>query len=229
MKTIRHWDLVFSVLNYRRILYPVDFSLRCRQMAPLAVEVASRFSSEVILLHVIEVPLVCDAPEFIEKQRDRMNAELEEFAESAFSELPVKRLLVVAQAERNHADLIMMPTYGRGIFRRQLLGSVTAKVLNDSRIPIWTNAHNDRYPVPMDYRLGCIVCATANGERDEQVRQAASELAQAYDAEVHLVYSPGGQGVRQAAEDYGADLVVIGRGEHATGIIRESPCPVLSV
>lgn len=45
--------------------------------------------------------------------------------------------------------------------------------------------------------------------------------------------------VRQTAEDSGADLVIIGRGRlkehfepmraHSTAIIRESPCPVLSV
>jgi nucleotide-binding universal stress UspA family protein len=49
--------------------------------------------------------------------------------------------------------------------------------------------------------------------------------------------------VRQMAGDYGADLVIIGRGRgrergterlaarrtHSTGIIRESPCAVLSV
>ena len=45
--------------------------------------------------------------------------------------------------------------------------------------------------------------------------------------------------VRDAAKEFGADLVVIGRGciherlgrlrSHSAGIIRESPCPVLSL
>ena len=271
-------------------------------MAPLTVEVARKFSSGVILLHVLDpLPLVCYSPEFssftskdfIEKQRDTMSAELEEFAESAFNGIEVKRLVVsgdaaesiVAQAERNSVDLIMMPTHGRGLFRRLLLGSVTAKVLNDSTIPVWTNAHCDRFPVPPDYGVRRILCAIDTGMENVHVLRVAADLALAYEADVHLVHALAGQeafrentidpglrqylmrmareqiermqsdagtnwelcvkaapveaAVRQTAEDYGADLVVIGRGRlkehfepmraHSTAIIRESPCPVLSV
>ncbi len=38
-------------------------------------------------------------------------------------------------------DLIAMPPHGYGPFRRALLGSVTAKVLHDAKIPVWTDAH----------------------------------------------------------------------------------------
>src|SRR5271166_1523972 len=105
------------MLDYRRILYPVDFSLRCRQMAPLVAEVARKFRSEVVLLHCLDpLPVVCYAPEFsyfapaefIEKQRHTMSAELEEFAESAFDDMRVSCRIVtgdpadciVAQAEQ---------------------------------------------------------------------------------------------------------------------------------
>ena len=53
------------MLHYRRILFPVDFSLRCRQMAPLVADVARKFFSEVVLLHALDpLPVVCYAPEF---------------------------------------------------------------------------------------------------------------------------------------------------------------------
>lgn len=289
------------MLNYRRILYPVDFSLRCRQMAPLVAEVARKFRSEVVLLHSLDpLPLVCYAPEFsyfvpaefIEKQRQTMSAELEEFAESAFIDMPVSRVIVtgdpadsiIAQAERN-IDLIMMPTHGRGLFRRLLLGSVTSKVLNDTACPVWTNAHCERFPVPPDYHLRRILCAIDTGKEDVRVLRIAADLAHEYDAGVHLVHALTGQeafyentidpglrqhlmriardqinqlqleagtnwelcvkaapvedSVRRAAEGFGADVVIIGRSRlkehfepvrmHSTAIIRESPCPVLSV
>jgi nucleotide-binding universal stress UspA family protein len=289
------------MLHYRRILYPVDFSLRCRQMAPLVAEVARKFRSEVILLHSLDpLPVVCYAPEFtyfapvefIEKQRHTMSAELEEFAESAFERMRVSRLIVtgdpaesiIAQAERD-IDLIMMPTHGRGLFRRLLLGSVTSKVLNDTSCPVWTNAHCERFPVPPDYQLRRILCAVDTGIENTHVLRVAGDLAYEYDAAVHLVHALPGQeayyentidpglrqylmrsareqinqlqyeaatnwelcvkaapvedAVRQVAEDYGADLVIIGRGRlkehfepmrtHSSAIIRESPCPVLSV
>lgn len=295
------------MLHFRRILYPVDFSLRCRQMAPLVAEAGRKFSSEVILLHVLDpLPMVCYAPEFsyfapaefIENQRQTMSAELEEFSLTAFPAIeghatPVKCLIgtgdpaesIVAQAERNNIDLIMMPTHGRGLFRRLLLGSVTAKVLHDTTCPVWTNAHCERFPVRPDHQIRQILCAVDTGIENVHVLRVAADLANEYDAGVHLVHAVAGQeayyentidpglrqylirtarerikalqdeagtnwelcvkaapvedAVRQVAEDYGADLVVIGRGRrkehfepmrvHSTAIIRESPCPVLSV
>src|SRR5205085_1726554 len=49
--------------------------------------------------------------------------------------------MVLECAGASHADLIAMPTHGYDIFRRILLGSVTAKVLHDAKIPVWTDAH----------------------------------------------------------------------------------------
>ncbi len=294
------------MLHYRRILYPVDFSLRCRQMAPLVAEVGRKFFSEITLLHVLDpLPVVCYAPEFtyfapnefIEKQRHAMTAELEEFAEREFPESSfgthIKRVIVtgepadaiIAYAERASIDLVMMPTHGQGLFRRLLVGSVTAKVLNDSAYPVWTNAHCERFPVPPDFQLRRILCAVDTGMENAHVLRVASDLSHEYDAAVHLVHAVAGQeafyentidpglrqyrlrtareqidnlqcevgthwdlcvkaapvqeAVRQVAEDFGADLVIVGRGRpkehfepmrtHSTAIIRESPCPVLSV
>lgn len=39
---------------------------------------------------------------------------------------------IVAYANNHDSDLIIMPTHGYGVFRRRLLGSITAKVLHDS-------------------------------------------------------------------------------------------------
>jgi nucleotide-binding universal stress UspA family protein len=270
-------------------------------MAPLVAGVARKFFSEVVLLHALDpLPVVCYAPEFtyfepgefIDKQRQTMAHELSEFAEAEFGELPVKRVIVTgdaaesiaAQAARHNIDLIMMPTHGRGVFRRLLLGSVTSKVLNDCPFPVWTTAHCDRVPV-RPHQIQRILCAMDTGMENVRVLEVAADLAYEYDAEVHLVHALSGQEayyentidpglrqflirtarekigivqheagtnwdlcvkmgpvaetVRQMAEEYGADLVLIGRGRarehfeprrtHSTAIIRETPCPVLSV
>jgi nucleotide-binding universal stress UspA family protein len=289
------------MLHYRRILFPVDFSLRCRQMAPMVADVAKKFFSEVVVLHALDpLPVVCYAPEFtyfapkefIEKQRETMSGELAAFAASNFADLPAKCLIVTgdpadcisAQAAKNNIDLIMMPTHGRGVFRRLLLGSVTAKVLHDCPLPVWTAAHCERFPVT-GHEIRRILCALDTGRENVRVLEVAADLAHEYDADVHLIHALPGQEayhentidpglrqflmrearekiealqqevgthwdlcvklggvedcVRRMAEDYGANVVLIGRGRgrerfearrtHSTGIIRESPCPVLSV
>jgi hypothetical protein len=66
----------------------------------------------------------------------------------------VKR--IVEFAHNNNITLIAMPTHGYGLFRRFLLGSVTAKVLHDADCPIWTGVHMEAAP-PRDThaRDGC--------------------------------------------------------------------------
>ena len=47
----------------------------------------------------------------------------------------------IAEVERERGlDLIVMPTHA-GVFRRMLLGSTTAKVLNDADCPVLTTQH----------------------------------------------------------------------------------------
>ena len=55
---------------------------------------------------------------------------------------PAKKIICFAR--ETEIDLIMMPTRGGGTFRRFLLGSVTAKVLDDATCPVWTDAHLDQ-------------------------------------------------------------------------------------
>jgi nucleotide-binding universal stress UspA family protein len=290
------------MLHFRRILFPVDFSLRCRQTASLVADVARKFSSDVILLHALDpLPTACYAPEFnyfspdafLESQRQTMTAELAEFAETEFPNVALTELIVngdpadsIAEAvARQHIDLIIMPTHGRGLFRRLLLGSVTSKVLHDTACPVLTDAHSERFPTRHCAEIRRILCATDTGMENVPVLRAAADVAAEYGAGVHLIHALPGQeayyennidpglrqflmrlakeriaclqheaatdwelcvkaapvaeAVRKTAEEYGADLLVIGRGrvkEHfgpmrtnSTAIIRESPCPVLSV
>ena len=49
-------------------------------------------------------------------------------------------------AHDRQINLIIMPTHGYGMFRRFLLGSVTAKVLHDAECPVWTGVHLEESP-----------------------------------------------------------------------------------
>jgi len=180
-----------------------------------------------------------------------------------------------------------MPTHGYGVFRRALLGSVTAKVLHDVPIPVWTAAHapepsHRAHPQPRH-----ILCALdlKPGSDNRHTLEFAIQLASEAHATVELVHAaPEGQVeamaserrmeellieaagakpvrieeeaagpdveavvnggsvahmVRSLALKKRADLVVIGRGGIRTGmgrfranaysIVREAPCPVMSV
>ncbi len=292
------------MMPFRRILFPVDFSAATTAMVPYVVEIAQRFSATVTLLNAFNlVPDYTFAPQIeggsepagipytpvFRELRKQLEQRLEEFSQTRFSGVirtariedgdPAKVIEWVAKAE--NIDLIMMPTKGAGIFRRLLLGSITAKILHDLSCPVFTTAHepDPAMPPPTGYRS--ILCAVKLDEEADVVFETAGRLAQTYGARICLLHAesvpPQGDGIalarsirqafekaanvgdakiglepavrildasvpesiRRIAMEEAADLVVVGRG-HEKGnlsrvwsrlytIIRESPCPVLSV
>ena len=44
------------MITFKRILFPVDFSDYCRAVVPCVKAMAERFGSQVVVLHVIDLP-----------------------------------------------------------------------------------------------------------------------------------------------------------------------------
>ena len=79
------------------------------------------------------------------------------------------------------ADLVMLPTHGRAPLRRFLLGSVTAKVLHDLTVPVWTG-----HPLRIPYTS--VLAAIDTSDEAEAVIRGASALAASYQATLSLAY-----------------------------------------
>src|SRR5215471_15184320 len=136
----------------KHILFPVDFSERCGSTAPYVASMARRFGARITLLNAVQpywygametpAPLIVDVEEIKQAQeRDLSESFIDEF-----SGIQVDRRVIIGDAsevikefaEKNAVDLVMLPTHGYGLFRQFLLGSVAAKVLHDTRLPVWT-------------------------------------------------------------------------------------------
>ena len=190
---------------------------------------------------------------------------------------------IVQLAIRDGVSLIMIPTRGRGAFRRLLLGSVTAKVLHDATCPVWTSSHTE-HVTPARYPYRTVACAVDLSERSGETLRWSSQFASEQNAAMHVVhaidvdetstnrgimevrrylrrealerwkglekelgfkaplciaYGSVAAAVRKAAHDLQTDVVIIGRGHlqeplgrlrtNSYAIVRESPCPVISV
>jgi nucleotide-binding universal stress UspA family protein len=141
------------------ILFPVDFSSSCVAMAPFVKRAASIFGARVTLIHVFDVyshdPVqlyMRPLSEVAEEQQNLARDKLDSFLKVEFPLTECPRILlsgdaaigITQLARKNGFDLIIMPTHA-GLFRRTLLGSTTAKVLNHADCPVLTTARGDHF------------------------------------------------------------------------------------
>ncbi len=175
--------------NFNRILFPVDFSERCREFAHSVRAMARQFDARVTALHVVE-PASGEtvSSQLLEQAHERLEA---------FAELELKGLrtgvgvgtgdpaqCICKYAAEKDCDVIMMPTRGQGVFRRLLLGSVTAKVLHDCVRPVWTGPHKPGDPAGVHIPPQQIVCALNLAPESAAVLRFASDLAKAFGAKL---------------------------------------------
>lgn len=287
------------MLAFKRILFPVDFSARCDATVPSVRAMAARFGAEVTVLHVVDMPPAGIAPPEAaawatligaDRLREQGKIALGSFIDRAFAGVPVNALaeegdpatVIADYARENQTDLVMMPTSGLGTFRRLLLGSVTAKVLHDCGIPVWTGVHASELEAHRPDQWQRVICAIDDTERDLHVLQWAAQFACEQKLQLRLVHAVRGpeeceknaafreflftvaqEGIdnlqtkagtnlelcmqlgnpgpviHRTAIGFNADMLIIGRGamqrtfgrlrSGAYEIIREAPCPVISV
>ena len=215
-------------------------------MMPYVRQFAEKYRSEVILLHVVNP--VYSIPETgisgaialpLPERVFQNNAEqLDGFASAELPGVPVRRLAyegdpetqIAETAETEDVQLLMMATRGHGVFRTLLLGSITSKVLHDVARPIWTGVHASEHSAG---EIATIACTA----QTEDTLAWASDLAGSFKA--RLAQMEAGREPLDAhticsfAQRERADLLVIGRGRglktDVNAVIRQSPCPVLSV
>jgi nucleotide-binding universal stress UspA family protein len=142
------------VIEFRRILCPVDFSESSDRALAYAGALARWYDAQLTVLHVVPsfepmqvrgglgepVRLLTPLP------REQVLAEMSESLNLAalspratpLAEAGDPRSTIIDQALATKADLIVMGTHGRRGFKRLLLGSVTEAVLREAPGPVLT-------------------------------------------------------------------------------------------
>jgi len=181
----------------KNILYPIDFSDRCRVVWPAVADMALQLAVPVTLFHAFDVEYRNDlAAADLAAIRERVQEKLDHFLPPESDLLSVRRKLVdgpaaeciVHHAAQMESPMIMMPTRGHTRFRQLLLGSVTAAVLHDAACPVWTEAHSEDESVSRGLHHS-IVCAIDMGRATPQVLQTASAFNAKFGAVLHVVHS----------------------------------------
>jgi nucleotide-binding universal stress UspA family protein len=148
------------MLPFRRILVTTDFSDTSLEALPVAVELASHFDAELLLVHVLpvdaptpwDIPPYADfglasspLPEYEAQVREEVERRLAQVAAKHASGGDKLRTLVtrgeaasevsrIAVAEKT--DLIVLATHGWTGWRHLVFGSVAEKILREAPCPV---------------------------------------------------------------------------------------------
>ncbi len=195
-------------MRFRKIVFPVDFSDNSRAAAPYVCSLAKQNDARVVVTNIIDLSTMwygageasC-VPDLdlscISKDAEK---ELASFATKYLSgvetsvrvEIEDPANCIVQIAATTKADLIMMPTRGRGAFRAALLGSVTAKVLHDAECPVWTTAHATAAGYAPSTAWRNVVCSVDTTNETVRLLRFARDLQETYGSSISVVHATAG-------------------------------------
>jgi len=147
------------MLPFRRILVTTDFSETSLEAFPVAVEIASHFNAELLLVHVLpvdtptpwDIPPYADfglaslpLPEYEAQVRQEVERRLAMMAAKRAHGVTVRGLVgrgdaateIDRLATSEKADLIVLATHGWTGWRHLVFGSVAEKVLREAPCPV---------------------------------------------------------------------------------------------
>lgn len=142
-------------MEFKKILFPTDFSEGALKALPFAVDMAKMFSSELYMLHVVYdiatasglyVPHISMTEMYKEIESGAMR-ELEKFGYALRKDFKAVQYHVLKGvpyeeiinfAEENKIDLIVIGSHGRRGIDRVLFGSTAERVVRYSRCPVLT-------------------------------------------------------------------------------------------
>lgn len=189
------------------VLFPVDFSPSSVAMAAYVKRAAAIFNARVSLVHVVDPASYSGLElyarslyEVADEHMDVGRERLDSFLTEEFPAAECPRIVVAGDAAAQIAQvaregkfgMIVMPTHA-GYFRQMLLGSTTAKVLNDAECPVLTSHHAQTIaPRPIEHREWlCATGLSANSARMLRFAKDAAAVAHAKLTILHAVQSAG--------------------------------------
>ena len=153
---IAHSSSTAPVVAPKRILVPLDGSLRTESVLPTAARITSAYGAEMLLVHVVQEPVASsvlrtgEELELAMALAARLEASAKRYLEGIrdrlLHEVPAVRTLVVRHAnerqclldvaQQEHAELIVLSAHGLACDPARSFGSVTAHLLTHSLVPL---------------------------------------------------------------------------------------------
>jgi len=193
------------VVEFKRILCPVDLSELSVRTLAYAGAIASWYDAHLTALHVVPSLTPMDVRTGVEPvsmvyplSRDEVLEQLRQTVAAAglgegtvalTAEAGEAAATVVDQAVAMRADLLVMGTHGRSGFDRFFLGSVTEKVLRKAPCAVLTVPPHAPATPPPEVALRTILCPIDFSSAALEAFGFALDLARRSDASIVLVHA----------------------------------------
>lgn len=185
----------------KRILVPVDFSKEAEYAAKVAASIAKRTDSEIILLHMLELPVnIIDPAEissintgpqalFYMKQA---HEKFDNFIQKPFFKgIKVVESIqfsmafagIIDESKKHKIDLIVMGSQGASGLQEMFIGSNTEKVVRRSTVPVLVVKSNG-----MEFDIKNIVFASDFKKESKKTFPKVMEFANLFGAKFHFLY-----------------------------------------
>ena len=144
------------MLPLKKILCPTDFSEPAYEGLKIASELATQFSAEMLLVHVVAplptmyggvAPTGYHIPSVMEEMQESAKNSLDEIRrEKLPAEIQARTFVILGRpaheivqlAAQENADLIVIATHGESGWHRFVFGSVAEKVVRHADCPVLT-------------------------------------------------------------------------------------------
>lgn len=182
----------------KRILVPTDFSEHAEDALKAAAQIAKSNSSEIILLHMLELPhqmsdavtdgasipetmlFVKKANETLDEISNRPYLDGIEVLEIVKMDKPIHGITQISK--EYNIDLIIMGSHGSSGIEELLIGSNTEKVVRNSEIPVLVIKKD----IP-NFNTANIVFASDFSEETKQPFDKLLKFSKLFDSKLHLV------------------------------------------
>ena len=136
---------------FKTILVPTDASESAQRALIMAIELAKKFGSQILLLHVVYTPeaLGYTLSGGISVPQEELSIYGTEALTAALAgidtgNVPIEKkqvpghpwMIILEELERGHFDLVVMGNRGYGAIAGSLLGSVSQRVLSKAKCPV---------------------------------------------------------------------------------------------
>ena len=181
----------------KKILVPTDFSIEAENAIKVAAELSRKHNCELILLHVLDLPLSgiadgipTDLPEAVYFMKLAHNQFEDIMSKDYLSDIVVTEMVdfhdistgILETCKKHDIDLIIMGSHGSNGLKEMFIGSNAEKIVRTSEKPVLVikNEHKN-------FNIEEFVFASDFENDNKETYKQAIKLAKAFDAKIHLL------------------------------------------